>query len=138
MKSARKGKRILLVDDEADITTAFKITLEDAGFIVHDYNDPLIALSEFKPGYYDLVILDIKMQEMNGFELYANMRKVDNQVKFCFITAGEMYYDKVRKEKREEEGEESYCKLNTERFLQKPISNVELLETINKLMMKDE
>jgi hypothetical protein len=50
--------------------------------------------------------------------------------------AGEMYYDKVRKEKREEEGQEPYCKLNTERFLQKPISNIELLETINKVMMK--
>lgn len=135
MKLARKGNRILLVDDETDITTTLKIPLEDAGFIVHPYNDPLIALSEFKPGYYDLVILDIKMQEMNGFELYANMRKVDNQVKFCFITAGEMYYDEVRKEKREE-GEESYCKLNTEWFLQKPISNVDLLERINKVMMQ--
>jgi DNA-binding response OmpR family regulator len=121
MKLARKRNRILLVDDEPDITTAFKVTLEDAGFIVHTYNDPFIALSEFKPGYYDLVILDIKMQEMNGFELHANMRKVDNQVKFCFITAGEMYYDKVRKEKQHEEEEEPYCKLNTEWFLQKPI-----------------
>ena len=134
MKLARKGNRILLVDDETDITTTLKIALEDAGFIVHPYNDPLIALSEFKPGYYDLVILDIKMEEMNGFELYANMRKVDNQVKFCFITAGEMYYE-VRKEKREE-GEGSYCKLNTERFLQKPFSNVDLLERINKVMMQ--
>jgi hypothetical protein len=58
---------------------------------------------------------------MNGFELHANMRKVDNQVKFCFITAGGMYYDKVRKEKQHEEEEEPYCKLNTEWFLQKPI-----------------
>ena len=135
MKSERKGNRILLVDDETDITTLFTIALEEAGFIVHAYNDPLIALSEFKPGYYDLAILDIKMQEMSGFELYANIRKVDNQVKFCFITAGEMYYDKVRKAKRED-GEEPYCKLNTERFLQKPISNVELLETIDKVMMQ--
>ena len=95
----RKGNRILLVDDETDITTTLKIALEDAGFIVNPYNDPLIALSEFKPGYYDLVILDIKMQEMNGLELYAEMRKVDNQVRFCFITAGQMYYDEVRKEK---------------------------------------
>ena len=97
MKLERKGNRILLVDDEPDITTMFKITLEEAGYIVDAYNDSLIALSEFKPGYYDLAILDIKMQEMSGFELYAKMRKVDNQVKFCFITAGEMYYDKVEK-----------------------------------------
>jgi CheY-like chemotaxis protein len=136
MRLVKKENRILLVDDETDITTALKIALEDAAYIVHAYNDPLIALSEFKPGYYDLVILDIKMQEMNGFELYAEIRKVDNQVKFCFITAGQMYYNEARKEKREEEGEEPYCKLNTERFLQKPISNVELLETINKVMMQ--
>jgi DNA-binding response OmpR family regulator len=105
MRLVKKGNRILLVDDETDITTALKIALEDAGYIVHTYNDPLIALSEFKPGYYDLVILDIKMQEMNGFELYAEIRKVDNQVKFCFIIADQMYYDEARKEKREE-GEE--------------------------------
>jgi DNA-binding LytR/AlgR family response regulator len=66
---------------------------------------------------------------MNGFELYAEMQKVDNQAKFCFITAGEMYYDKLRGE------EERYCKLDTERFLQKPISNVDLVKIIEKIMM---
>jgi DNA-binding response OmpR family regulator len=130
MKSERKGNRILLVDDETDITTLFKIALEDAGFIVHAYNDPLIALSEFKPGYYDLVILDIKMKEMNGFELYAEIRKADNQIKFCFITAGEMYYNEVRDE---EQG--LYCKVDTERFLQKPISNDDLIKRINKIIL---
>ena len=55
------------------------------------------------------------------------MRKIDNQAKFCFITAGEMYYDKVREE-------EQYCKLDTERFLQKPISNTDLVNRIYKIM----
>jgi DNA-binding response OmpR family regulator len=130
VESARKENRILLVDDEPDITITFKITLENAGFIIHAYNDPLIALSKFKPGYYDLVILDIKMKEMNGFELYAEIRKVDNQVKFCFITAGEMYYNEVRDE---EQG--LYCKVDTERFLQKPISNDDLIRRINKIIL---
>ena len=85
-------------------------------------------MAKFKPGFYDLVILDIKMPIMNGFELYAELRKMDNQVKFCFITAGEMYYDKVREE------EEQYCKLDTERFLQKPISNTDLVDRIHKIM----
>ena len=67
----------------------------------------------------------------NGFELYTEMRKIDNQAKFCFITAGEMYYDKVRVE------EEQYCKLDTERFLQKPISNTDLVNRIYKLMTPD-
>jgi len=59
----------------------------------------LIALSKFKPIYYDLFILDIKMPKMNGFELYTEIEKIDNQVKVCFITAGEMYYNEVRKGK---------------------------------------
>jgi DNA-binding response OmpR family regulator len=74
MKSDMKGNKIFLVDDEPDIMMAFKVTLESAGFTVHTYQDPLIALSKFKPGYYDLVILDIKMPKMNGFELYAEIQ----------------------------------------------------------------
>ena len=130
VESAGKGNKILLVDDEPDITITFKMILESAGFIVDAYHDSHIALSKFEPGDYDLVILDIKMKEMNGFELYAEMRKVDNQVRFCFITAGEMYYSELRKEE-----EEVYCKLDTERFLQKPISSDDLVKRINKIMM---
>ncbi len=137
MESARKGNKILLVDDEPDIMMAFKLTLESAGFIVDTHEDPLTALSKFKPRHYDLVILDIRMPKMNGFELYAEMQKIDNQVKVCFITAGEMRYDKVGKGKlkEDEEEEEQYCGLNTERFLQKPISNADLVKRINKIMM---
>ena len=126
-----KKNKILLVDDESDTTLTFKVALEDAGFIVHAYQDPLVALSKFKPSYYDLAILDIKMRKMNGFELWAELRKVDNQLIVYFITAGEMYYDEVRKEELEEE---FYCKLDTERFLQKPISNVDLVKRINKTL----
>jgi|SRR5215208_4741208 len=114
MKSARKGKRILLVDDEADITTAFKVTLEDAGFIVHDYNDSLIALSEFKPGYCDLVILDIKMPGMDGFTLYDELKKKDNKAKICFLTASELYYEESRGVK--------YRSLDKDLFIHKPIT----------------
>jgi DNA-binding response OmpR family regulator len=131
MKSYKNGSKILLVDDEPDITMSFEATLQNAGFVVQTYQDPLIALAKFKPGYYDLVILDIKMPKMNGFELYAEMRKVDYKAKFCFITAGEMYYDKVRVE------EEQYCKLDTERFFQKPISNTDFVNRIYKIMTPD-
>ena len=118
----------MIVDDEPDVTMTYKLALQDAGFTVYVYEDPLIALSNFKPIYYDLVILDIKMPKIDGFELYAEMRKIDSQVKVCFITAGEMYYDKVREE------EEQYCKLDTERFFQKPISNTDLVNRIYKIM----
>ena len=93
----------MVVDDEPDINMSFKLTLENAGFIVDGYHDPLIALSNFKPSYYGLVVLDIKMPKMNGFELYTEIQKIDNQVKVCFITAGEMYYNELRKGNGEEE-----------------------------------
>ena len=114
---------------------AFKLALEKAGFMVDTYQDPIIALSEFKPNFYDLVILDIKMPKMNGFELHTEMRKVDQQVKVCFVTAGEMYYDELRnEERRDREKEEQYCKLDSERFLQKPISNMNLVKRIEKIV----
>jgi DNA-binding response OmpR family regulator len=115
---------------------AFKLALQDAGYIIDTYLDPLMALSKFKSTSYDLVILDIKMPKLNGFELYAEMRKVDNKVKVCFITAGEMFYDKFRN-KKGEEGEQ-YCKLDTQRFLQKPISNIELVRRINRIIIPKE
>lgn len=131
MESARKGNKILLVDDEPDITMTFKAILQEVGFIVDTYEDPLIALSKFKPHFYDLVVLDIKMAKMNGFELYVEMQKRDSQVKVCFVTAGEMYYNEVRKD----EEEELYCKLDIRRFIQKPISNTDLVKRIEKLLM---
>jgi DNA-binding response OmpR family regulator len=132
MESARKGKKILIVDDEPDVTLTFKVILQGIGFTVDTYEDPLVALSNFRPGFYDLVILDIKMQKMNGFELYSEMLKMDNQVRICFIMAGEMYYDNIRKK---EEEEEQYCELDTERFIQKPISNADFMRRIKRIMM---
>jgi DNA-binding response OmpR family regulator len=70
-----KNKKILLVDDESDVTTALTFALEDYGFEVDSYNDPLAALSSLKSNYYDLAILDITMPEMNGFELLREIRK---------------------------------------------------------------
>jgi DNA-binding response OmpR family regulator len=63
-----KGNKILLVDDEPDITMAFELALQNAGLRIYAYQDPFVALFEFKPRYYDLVILDIKMPQMNRFE----------------------------------------------------------------------
>ena len=63
-----KGKRILLVDDEPDVIYAIKRVLENIGFIVDSYDDPILTLTNFKPGLYDLILLDIKMPNMNGFD----------------------------------------------------------------------
>jgi two-component system, OmpR family, response regulator ChvI len=77
-----KKKRILLVDDEHDNNSIFTIGLQDAGFEVDAYNDPELALSSFKPDYYDLLILDIRMPKMNGYELYENIMKIEVKLRY--------------------------------------------------------
>lgn len=88
--SSNTEKRILLVDDEPDITFALSMGLEDNGFVVTAFNDPRLALQSFKDekeGSFALALIDIKMPKMNGFELYNEIRKVDDKVPVCFITA---------------------------------------------------
>ena len=69
------NNRILVVDDEPDLTQVSRLALEYHGFKVDSFNDPHLALSEYRPGLYDLVILDIKMPNMDGFELYLEIKK---------------------------------------------------------------
>lgn len=88
--------RIFLVDDERDILLFYKTGLEQNGFLVHAFNDPLQALLSFKADEYDLVILDIKMPRMNGFELHREIQKIDGNVKVCFITAFVSYYESLK------------------------------------------
>jgi len=82
-----RGSRIILVDDEPDITFSFNIGLEDYGFAVDAFNDPLLALSSFKVGLYTMAILDIKMPKMNGFELGGKLRRLDDKIKISFMSA---------------------------------------------------
>ena len=83
---------VLVVDDEPDINTTLKATLEEEGFKVYVFDDPIEALEHFRKSFYDLLIFDIKMPKMNGFDLYREIKKIDSGVKVCFLTAGEMYY----------------------------------------------
>ena len=92
-----KKKRILIVDDVPDITSSFQNALRDKGFEqVDTVNDPVLALKNFRAGSYDLLIIDIVMPEMDGFELYEEIRKIDTKVKVCFITAFEVNYQALR------------------------------------------
>jgi len=90
------SNRIFLVDDEPDVVHTLKIGLEATGFVVEAFNDPVLALSSFKPGKYDLLLLDVKMPTINGFELYEKIKKKDSNAKACFITANEVYYQSLR------------------------------------------
>jgi DNA-binding response OmpR family regulator len=96
MEPVRRRNKILLVDNEADVIITFKAILQEAGFIVNTYEDPLIALSNFIPHFYDLVILDIGMPKMNGIELSRQLLELDSNVKICFITAGEANIEVLR------------------------------------------
>ena len=90
------SSRLLLVDDEPDVIFTFKKGLEAHGFVVDAFNDPVLALSNFKPGVYGLLLLDVKMPQINGFELYEKIKKIDSEVKACFITAHEVYYESLK------------------------------------------
>jgi DNA-binding response OmpR family regulator len=114
----------LVVDNEPDITITLQIGLEAGGFDVDAFTDPKLALSSFKPGLYDLVLIDIMMPKMDGFALYERLKKVDSDVKVCFLTASEMYHQEVR--------EKDHCALDRDLFLQKPMSNEDLVREINK------
>ena len=118
--------RIMLVDDEPDINAALSVVLKRAGYDVDTFDNPFIALEKLKPGFYGLIILDVKMPQMDGFELYREIKKVDRKAKICFLTASELYYENFRKEK--------FATLDKELFIIKPISNAELLKKIDFIL----
>ena len=113
--------RILLVDDEPDVATLFKLVLERSGFSVDVFNDPVLALSNYKTGAYDLLLLDIKMDQMTGFELFQKIRDKDEKVKVCFITAYEEYHKRFQ---------ETFPNLEVDCFIRKPIPSYELVKII--------
>ena len=119
-------KRILVVDDEPDLTRLCSLALKYHGFNVDTFNDSEEVLSNFKPDYYDLVILDIKMPKMGGFELYDELKRKDSDAKICFLTASELYYKEFRKKE--------YHALDKSLFIRKPIDNEDLIKEVNRIM----
>jgi DNA-binding response OmpR family regulator len=126
MDDGIRGKRIMVVDDEHDLTLFYRMSLEYHGFEVETFNDPSQALSNFKTDYYDLIILDIKMPNMDGFELYKEIKEKDPNVRACFLTASELYYKEFRSRE--------YSTLDKELFIRKPIENEELIQEIKRLI----
>ncbi len=115
-------KRILIVDDDPDITVTFKQGLETHGFQADVLNDPVKALDNFEASKYDLLLIDVRMPKMNGFELYKEMEKID-AVKVCFITAFEVYYEALK---------EVFPNMEVECFIRKPIEIADLVKKINE------
>jgi DNA-binding response OmpR family regulator len=123
-----KKKKVMVVDDELDLSLLLKTLLEENNFRVDWYTDPVLALNKFKRNFYDLLLLDIKMPKMNGFELYRELKKIEKRVKVCFLTAlTELYeYDKFKEEVSPKE-DERY-------FIPKPIENEDLIKRVNSII----
>ena len=121
-----KKKSILLVDDEPDVISVFKMILEMSGFEVDAYDNPLSALDNFKPNSYGLLLLDIRMPQMTGFELYKKLKTIDDKVKVCFITAFEDY---------REEFKESFPELDEAKyFIRKPKAVEDLVNHVSAIL----
>ena len=121
-----KMKKILVVDDESDICLTLANVLEDKRFVVHTFDDPLLALENFRKESYDLLILDIKMEKMNGLELFREIKKIDNRVKVCFLTASKFNYEAFI---------DVLSDLKENQFIQKPIQNKDLIKIINEIII---
>jgi DNA-binding response OmpR family regulator len=115
-------KRVAIVDDEPDITAVLKMGLEQHGFSVDTFNDPQDALARFGPDVYDLMIIDIRMPKINGFDLYRELKKRDGKVRVCFLTAFEIYYEEFSK---------IFPNIDVRAFVRKPVRIANLVEQIN-------
>jgi CheY-like chemotaxis protein len=126
MGSSRK--RILVIDDEPDITFTLVAILEKGGYEVSSFSNPLKALQSFRPRYYDLLIIDIKMPEMNGFELYRKLKEKDSFAKVCFLTAVSEFRDYEHYK-----GDVS-PKPNERYFVAKPVSEDDLVRRVSDMI----
>jgi CheY-like chemotaxis protein len=107
------------------MTTMLKMTLEREGFIVDTFNDPMQALKSYKPRLYDLVLLDVIMPKMDGFDLYTQLKKTDPKINICFLTASSEPY-------REELMKEKYDELSRDLFLEMPLLPSKLIDDLKK------
>ena len=121
IEEKRLSKVVLVVDDDPDMTSVFSLGLQDEGFEVYTYNDPLGVLSQFKPNFYDLLLVDINMPKMNGIDLSRKLLELDSNVKICFITAGEANIEALR---------ELYPTRGIGCFIRKPVTIDELVRRV--------
>jgi DNA-binding response OmpR family regulator len=122
LTKVKAKRKVLLVDDEIDITIALKLFLEENGFEVEAYNKPSLAIANYRPGIYHVLLLDIKMPQIDGFELYKRIHKMDNNANVFFLTAVSDFSGY--------KGGNRQTPLGENHFIQKPIDGPELLKRI--------
>ena len=120
-----RKQRILFVNDDTDTTAVMKVGLSRHGFEVETFVDSKSALQNFKAGMYDLILLDVVMKGLDGFELYNKMRKIDENIQICFISASKSFYEKYKS---------LYPEIQNEYFIQKPVRIKELANSIDTIL----
>jgi DNA-binding response OmpR family regulator len=125
MPGGRSLTTVAVVDDEPDIVNSLKTGLELHGFKVDTYTDPERLIAEYKPGRYEMMLLDIRMPKLNGFELYREIKKKDDKAKICFLTAFDVYQDEFQK---------MFPTVHVNCFIRKPIRIAELVIHIKRYL----
>ena len=121
-ENPQQYKRILVVDDDSDIVFTLRIGLEsDLTIQVYSYDNPVTALLEFKPNFYNLLLIDVNMPLMDGFQLAQKLLQKDLNVRVCFMTSGEINMDAAR---------EVHPLKSIGCFIKKPITTEQLLRRI--------
>jgi CheY-like chemotaxis protein len=121
------AKKIMVVDDEDDLIFLLRTLLDQMGFKVSGFTDPLLALQAFKAGTYDLAILDIRLPGLDGFELCERLERIDQSLKVCFFTASEFYHKNSKKEQHS-------VLINEHPIILKPISNEDLIKQVQEVL----
>ena len=121
MSNVTECKRVLLVDDDQDVTLTITAGLQNHDFVVTAFNDPKYALSQYKPKHYDMILLDVRMPGITGFEVAKRIWAIDPDAKIAFFSAFEIY---------EKEARVMFKDLKTVQFIKKPITPSELARRI--------
>ncbi len=125
LSDERRRKRILFVNDDVDTTAVIKEGLKRYGYEVETFVDSNLALQNFKAGTYDLLLLDVLMKGLDGFELYNKMRKIDENIKICFISASNTFYEKYKRR---------YPEIKEECYIEKPLGIKNLVSIIGNIL----
>jgi DNA-binding response OmpR family regulator len=113
-------ERILIVDDDVNILLLFESYLKEEGFYVESFINPKEAVNEFKPGFFDLALVDIRMPIMNGFEFSRIIKGIDKSIKICFLTGFDTYYLSLKQQ----------FNLDIDCFIRKPVGKEELIDHV--------
>jgi DNA-binding response OmpR family regulator len=124
-EGSRHQYRVLVVDDEPDILLTLKIVLENSGFKTDVFSDPILALRNFTAGFYDLALLDIRLPRITGLGLYKELKKIDNKIRVCFLSAISNYQEFVK----------YFPTINKSQVIVKPVDNQTLIQRINEIIL---